>query len=95
MVPTTLTPCSSRPSAVVSAVAPSTASNGQGRRGANRVPTNNVTMTARPMATVAPLVASRCCRAETICAIGSVPSTCTPSSLPSWPATMITATPAR
>ncbi len=53
MAPTTLTPWSSRPSAVVSAVAPRTASNGQGSRGANRVPTNNVTMTARLMATVA------------------------------------------
>ncbi len=95
MLPTTLTPCSSSPSAVVSTVAPSTASNGQGSRGANRVPTNRVTMTARLMASVGPLVASRCCTAETICAIGSVPSTCTPRSLPSCPATMITATPAR
>ena len=93
--PTTWTPSAPRSSAYVTAVAASTASSGQGRVGASRVPTNRVTTTPTPIARVGQWIWPVARIAARICPIGCELSTSMPMTRPSCPATMMTATPAR
>ena len=92
---TTWTPNCSRSNHAVARVAPRTAIRGHGTRGHLLDPMNSTATTDSPIAAEARFALPSWPTADQIWVSGVPPETVIPRSLPSWPATMITATPAR